>query len=360
LVLVVGFVVWQSWPHSDNGKKGAGPVMGGGADTGYADELLPGGDGALQGDPNYVTMDSITGLPAGDYTWDEGSGIETDRLVTFELRYLMRIFSRDDLQDIDAVFAVVRVDGVTATKDGQIAACSLPSDEFMFGDDLEEIYSVEQQLYGGCTNEEETNLLRVGGVYVLPLVRSEGAETWRIYGDLDVLFEVDDKGLLHSHSLFPALNKYDGAETAYLYKDAVYLYKHPVLVSRFAEYISQGYSIERAGATIAMTASNVAWNEEDAPNFTAHVGENDAITPADGPHNVFAPVAGMTVDEMNAAIADIKEYVLEGKHQYGYVGTNGSAEDGVVPDALPTPTPIDGSDYEVPTASVTSSANQLP
>jgi hypothetical protein len=59
---------------------------------------------------------------------------------------------------------------------------------------------IKQSLYGGCVGDEQTNLLRVGGVYVLPLVRFESDDVWSVYGDLDALFEVDDKGLIHSHS----------------------------------------------------------------------------------------------------------------------------------------------------------------
>ncbi|MDR1156934.1 MAG: hypothetical protein LBK75_01300 [Oscillospiraceae bacterium] len=300
----------------NSGESGTPGYVAGGTNTGGADsgEII---GGALEGAPNYVTIDSIKGLPTGDYTWDEGGGVAADRLVTNELRYLMRAFFHNDSQDTMAAFAVVRADSVKATKDGQIATCSLPSVEFMFGDSPSETFTIEQQLYGGCTNDEQTNLLRVGGVYVLPLVKFESAENWNVYGDLDCLFEVDDKGLLHSHSLSPALNKYDGIETAYLYKDVTYLYKHPILVSRFAEYILQGYYIDTAGATIAFIEPNGSWYEEDAPNFTAKVGADGKITPADGEHNVFAPVAGMTLDEMNAAIREIKEYAFEGKHQYG-------------------------------------------
>ncbi|MDR1131990.1 MAG: hypothetical protein LBL15_06190, partial [Oscillospiraceae bacterium] len=268
------------------------------------------GTGALESVPNAASLDSIKGLPAGDYTWDEGDGVVVDRSVTDELRYLMREFNHNYSQDTKAVFAVVRVDGVTPTKDGQIAVCSIPSGEFVFGEGIGESFKVEQTLYGGCANDEETNLLRAGGVYVLPLTNWQNTDTWRIYGDLDVLFEVDDTGLLHSHSRFSALNKYDGAETAVLYEDIAYLYERPVLTSRFAEYVSRGYYIDTAGAEIALIGPNGSWYEEDAPNFTAKLGEDGTITPANGAHNVFIPLAGMTTNEMNAAIAEIKEFVF--------------------------------------------------
>jgi hypothetical protein len=54
-------------------------------------------------------------------------------------------------------------------------------------------------------------------------VKSANDEYWTIYGDFDCLFEIDDAGLVHSHSRLPALNKYDGNELAYLWNDVEYL-----------------------------------------------------------------------------------------------------------------------------------------
>ena len=58
--------------------------------------------------------------------------------------------------------------------------------------------------------EEPNNLLRVGGVYVLPLKFNEYLGAYRVVGDLDVLFELDDAGKMVSHSRFEGLNQYDG------------------------------------------------------------------------------------------------------------------------------------------------------
>jgi hypothetical protein len=56
--------------------------------------------------------------------------------------------------------------------------------------------------------------------------------------------------------------------------------------------------------------------EVDALNYTAHISASGVIIPANGAHNVFEPLSGMTIEEMNSAIREIEEYILEGKHQY--------------------------------------------
>lgn len=59
-----------------------------------------------------------------------------------------------------------------------------------------------------------TNLLRKGGVYLLPLAQTDGK--WHILGDMDVLFEIDDKGNVWSHSDFEDFNRYDGKSVEFL------------------------------------------------------------------------------------------------------------------------------------------------
>ena len=62
-----------------------------------------------------------------------------------------------------------------------------------------------------------TNMLRKGGVYLLPLQKYGGNgserlmdEEYSVAGDLDVLFEIDDTGHVFSHSDFSGFNHYDG------------------------------------------------------------------------------------------------------------------------------------------------------
>jgi len=74
-----------------------------------------------------------------------------------------------------------------------------------------------QNRLGGCTLDEQTNLLRAGGVYLLPLMLVEGE--YYLMGDMDVLFEADEQGLIYSHSDFEALAAYDGKPWETLMED---------------------------------------------------------------------------------------------------------------------------------------------
>ena len=56
---------------------------------------------------------------------------------------------------------------------------------------------------------------------------------YEVVGDLDVLFELDDRCLIISHSRFTELNKYDGKAFSELLNDVRTLY--PVPESEFAE-----------------------------------------------------------------------------------------------------------------------------
>ena len=59
----------------------------------------------------------------------------------------------------------------------------------------------------GGDGEKLTNILREGGVYLLPIAR--GSDEYYVVGDLIVLFEIDDKGLIYSHSHFEDFKQYD-------------------------------------------------------------------------------------------------------------------------------------------------------
>ncbi len=69
---------------------------------------------------------------------------------------------------------------------------------------------IRQTLIGGCTMDEPNNLLRAGGIYLLPVKFIPYLGAYEVAGDLDVLFELDAEGKIVSHSRFPELNKYDG------------------------------------------------------------------------------------------------------------------------------------------------------
>ncbi len=101
--------------------------------------------------------------------------------------------------------------------------------------------TLTQNLLGGCTLEQQTNLLRKGGVYLLPLAQYEGQ--YSVMFDLEVLFEVDEQGKLFSHSSIEAFAAYDGKPYAALQEDVnQLLLNEPLLKSapRFARVLKEG------------------------------------------------------------------------------------------------------------------------
>jgi hypothetical protein len=304
-------------------------IVAGAGDAGGAAVEMPSGEWEVDSALYPANIDNIFGLPTTNYTWDEGEGMEFDRMATNELRYLMREFDSYD-PNVKAAFAVIGVDSVERFIDdneirseGQIAECGVLYD--VLGDGIVQPLIIKQYLYTGYEEEGQTNLIRVGGVYVVPIVTMEAPDNynspdysyggdviWSIYGDLDVLFEVDDKGLIHSHSRYPELNKYDGQDLATLWKDIGYLYMNPLLRSHFAEYISQGYEVVVDNNRIALYESInewYGWESADAERFSAQINGDGRITIATDGFNIFRPVEGMTVDEMNDTVVRIKQFV---------------------------------------------------
>jgi len=103
------------------------------------------------------------------------------------------------------------------------------------------IITLTQSRLGGCTMEEQTNLLRPGGVYILPLVEFEGE--YYLMGDMDVLFEVDEQGNLYSHSDFENFAAYDGKPWDALMEDVQAIVRDDPMVvtySRFARVLREG------------------------------------------------------------------------------------------------------------------------
>ncbi len=80
----------------------------------------------------------------------------------------------------------------------------------VYGDNLPETLQLSQSVIKDHFCLGTTNLLRKGGVYLLPLVQSDNM--WYINGDMDVLFEVDDLGKVWSHSDFDDFSQHDGQD----------------------------------------------------------------------------------------------------------------------------------------------------
>jgi hypothetical protein len=272
-----------------------------------------------------TSLDEIYGLPTSDCTADENGMALSDRLISNELRYLMRSFNRYDAPDVRTAFAIVQITQTQRFHDKkdwrgehQISSGVVIFD--VFGDEVVQPLKIKQYLNGGCICDEPTNMLRVGGVYVLPLVWYDGYEDGEmgiVYGDLDVLFEVDDNGLIQSHSPHEQLNKYDGQRLEALWNDIEYLYMNPILHSRFAEEISWGSGIAIDGNRIALHNPETGWygwDEGDAGRFDAIIGldgkieiENNLLEQQG--FNIFRPVEGMTIEEVQVEIKKIRQFV---------------------------------------------------
>ncbi|MDR3085297.1 MAG: hypothetical protein LBU47_03175 [Christensenellaceae bacterium] len=295
------------------GRGFGGGQMAGGWQEGGGPEA-PSGEipsGALQRGEG-LFLDEIRGLRVeDDNPSGEAESAGAARVRIDELHTLLRVIGAES-PGTEAAVTIVKVVSVKETSgdggvQGQIAECEIAFD--VLGDAIEGAIELSQSRYGGCAGEEQSNLLRKGGAYLLPLVRGQGEERWRIFGDLDVLFEVDDQGLVHSHSRHPGLNKYDGQELAYLWKDVGYLYMNPILRSSLAELLSQGYEVERKGQTLRLVHPNLGWDEADAETFSATIGADGKIAPREGEHNVFGQLKGMTEGEMDEALLKIERYL---------------------------------------------------
>lgn len=152
--------------------------------------------------------DEIKGLPVNNFRLSEMELlVAMDRIAFFNFLDLFK-YGTDS-------FVIVKVAGTqqegpssSETRDKQISAVKVL--ETLWGDTVPETINLTQYLYGGCTGEEATNLLRKDGVYLLPL--SEYGGEYYIYGDLDILFEIDDTGRIWSHSDYSDFNRFDGED----------------------------------------------------------------------------------------------------------------------------------------------------
>lgn len=180
---------------------------------------------------SYVDPDHWRGLAAENFVLQEKteSNIVADRNVFHTLQ---------DLADYaDAFIVVPNVHKVALDGDNMQTAIAEYAETI--GDQIRtrqwDDYTIStgsrilirQTLIGGCTMDEPNNLLRVGGVYLLPIRFDSYLGAYEVLGDLDVLFELDAEGKIVSHSRFPELNKYDGKTFSELLSAVRALYPMP-------------------------------------------------------------------------------------------------------------------------------------
>lgn len=162
----------------------------------------PGSDGG-----NKPVDTSLIGLPCENFSLadTQEGGAMFDRVVYYDFDTMLQFGTE--------YFAVVRIID-TRTEDSRYKSG--------FDCQISEAYVIEN-IYNDCGVDRiqitqsiienhfclgTTNLLREGGLYLLPLKHEYNR--WFVVGDMDVLFEVDDKGIVWSHSGFETFNRYDG------------------------------------------------------------------------------------------------------------------------------------------------------
>ena len=133
---------------------------------------------------------------------------------------------------------------------------------------MPETLPIAQYLYGGCCADEPTNLLREGGVYLLPLVYWKYTDTWRIADDLDVLFEVDDKGCVWSHSAYEGFKRFDGNDVNILVNELTAM----ISDENFFAAVSRFGLIVRGNGSVLMEVTHLSVTSKK--NILAHT-ENE-------------------------------------------------------------------------------------
>ncbi len=232
--------LWQSSPPS--GLLPSNPQDSGNQPG--SSEKPTGSAGALSAWDTIPALADLRGLSASHYTYTDGD-VMADRMVYTSLPDYFMWKSRGKY---DTGIAIVRVldthmvsmgaeEGFAHTKERQRAML-----EVLYSTVGELPASVEilQSLAGGCMNDEATNLVRKGGVYVLSMARWGDDAWYGVAGELDCLFEVGADGLIYSHSRYEGFTKYDNKPLPELWSDIVYLSEHPALTSGLAMQLRQG------------------------------------------------------------------------------------------------------------------------
>ena len=178
----------------------------------------------------YIDPADWRGLPTSDYVLNEESGgVSANRIVFTSLR--------DLAEYADAWILVPSVHEIKEEENNM--QTSIAEYAGTIGDIIQtrqwDDYTIStgnrilirQVLIGGCTMDEPNNLLRVGGIYLLPVRFNTSWGAYEIVGDMDVLFELNDEGKIVSHSRFADLNQYDGKPITELLNAVRALYPAP-------------------------------------------------------------------------------------------------------------------------------------
>ena len=151
---------------------------------------------------NAQLIDSaIRGLPVENFNLAD---VENDSIAMDRMAYTD--FASLFWRGVDC-FAIVKVSNIQTTKENQQISDVMIL-QSIYGECEANAIQITQHIIKNHFCLGTTNLLRKGGNYLLPLKQSDGK--WYVTGDMDVLFEIDDKGKVWSHSDFEDFNCYDG------------------------------------------------------------------------------------------------------------------------------------------------------
>jgi len=178
--------------------------------------------------------------------------------------------------------------------------------------------TVTQAQYGGCCINEESNLLREGGVYFLPLWYREKSDTWYITGGTEVLFEIDDKGCIWSHSSQKSFYEYDGkhASTVANAINILTLDKNMLAANTEFGYTASGGSTSLMEVTV-LSVENTApdINEWGFGNYSCILEVNSILSISDYTQDRWKLMKGDTIDAFSYSHPeDIKQ--LESGKRY--------------------------------------------
>jgi len=172
----------------------------------------------LSSTPEYdLSNTSIKGLPVDNYTLT-GSGNSGMEMSFAVLHDRISAFFASNTPDFVFVRVLQTEQWINKELFGMVMQTSTVQilSTVWSKEELPEVLPVIQHSYISADNNriftipENTNLLREGGVYLLPIEYWDHDKSWYVQGDMFVLFEVDDNGLIWSHSQFEGINRFDG------------------------------------------------------------------------------------------------------------------------------------------------------
>lgn len=171
------------------------------------------------GDKNNPTVElAMRGLPVENFNLAD---LEINNLTM--KRIVLTSFG--DILKWATCFAVVKVNDIQSIKANgfnsfgtQVSNLTVLQGVYGCGDFSEPFHiKISQSIIKNHFCLGTTNLLRKDGVYLLPLKKTD--DQWYIIGAMDVLFEIDDKGKVWSHSDFEDFNRHDGKSIDAFIKD---------------------------------------------------------------------------------------------------------------------------------------------